>query len=59
VAPSRGRFAVISIRVGNLPVDAGLNHLRVTIGNSQGTVTSIGAMIRNDWQRIRVDLPQL
>jgi SAM-dependent methyltransferase len=59
VAPSRGRFAVISIRVGNLPVDAGLNHLRVTIGNSLGTVTSIGAVIRNGWQRIRVDLPQL
>ncbi len=59
VAPSRGRFAVISIRVENLPVDAGLNHLRVTIGNSQGTVTSIGPVIRNGWQRIRVDLPQL
>ena len=59
VAPSRGRFAVISIRVENLPLDAGLNHLRVTIGNSQGTVTSIGAVIRNAWQRIRVDLPQL
>jgi SAM-dependent methyltransferase len=59
VAPSRGRFAVISIRVENLPVDAGLNQLRVTIGNSQGTVISIGAVIRNGWQRIRVDLPQL
>lgn len=59
VAPCRGRFAVISIRVENLPVDAGLNYLRVTIGNSRGTVTSIGAVIRNRWQRIRVDLPQL
>jgi SAM-dependent methyltransferase len=59
VAPSRGRFAVISVRVGNLPVDTGLNHLRVTIGNSQGTVTSIGPVIRNGWQRIRVELPQL
>jgi len=59
VAPCRGRFAVISIRVENLPADAGLNHLRVTIGNSFGTVTSIGAVIRNGWQRIRVELPQL
>jgi SAM-dependent methyltransferase len=59
VAPSRGRFAVISIRVENLPADTGLNHLRVTIGNSLGTVTSIGAVIRNGWQRIRVDLPEL
>ena len=59
VAPCRGRFAVISIRVENLPPDAGLNHLRVTIGNSLGTVTSIGAVIRSGWQRIRVDLPEL
>jgi len=59
VAPCRGRFAVISIRVENLPADTGLNHLRVTIGNSLGTVTSIGAVIRNGWQRIRVDLPEL
>ena len=59
IAPSRGRFAVISIRVENLPADAGLNHLRVTIGNSLGAVTRIGAVIRNSWQRIRVDLPEL
>jgi hypothetical protein len=59
VAPCRGRFAVISIRVENLPADADLNHLRVTIGNSQGTVTAIGAVDRSGWQRIRVDLPEL
>ena len=59
VAPCRGRFAVISIRAENLPADAGLNHLRATIGNSQGTVTSIGAVDRSGWQRIRVDLPEL
>lgn len=59
VAPCRGRFAVISIRAENLPADAGLNHLRATIGNSQGTVTSIGAADRSGWQRIRVDLPEL
>jgi SAM-dependent methyltransferase len=59
VAPCRGRFAVISIRAESLPADAGLNHLRVTIGNSQGTVTAIGAADRSGWQRIRVDLPEL
>ena len=59
VAPCRGRFAAISIRAENLPADAGLNHLRATIGNSQGTVTSIGAVDRSNWQRIRVDLPEL
>lgn len=59
VAPCRGRFAVISIRAENLPADADLNYLRVTIGNSLGTVTAIGAVDRSGWQRIRVDLPEL
>jgi hypothetical protein len=59
VAPCRGRFAVISIRAENLPADAGLNHLRATIGNSQGAITAISAVDRSGWQRIRVDLPEL
>ena len=59
VAPCRGRFAAISIRVENLPPDAGLNHLRATIGSSLGTITSISAPDRDGWQRIRVDLPEL
>jgi SAM-dependent methyltransferase len=59
VAPCRGRFASISIRAGNLPADAGLNHLRTTIGSSLGTITSVGAPDRQGDQRIRVDLPEL
>ncbi len=59
VAPCRGRFAAISIRAEYLPADADLNHLRVTIGNSLGAVTSIGAVDRSGWQRIRVELPEL
>ena len=59
VAPCRGRFAAISIRVENLPPDAGLNHLRVTVGSSLGTVTSIGPPDRARWQQINVDLPEL
>jgi SAM-dependent methyltransferase len=59
VAPCRGRFAAISIRAGNLPPDADLNHLRATIGSSIGTITSVGAPDREGWQRIRVDLPEL
>jgi SAM-dependent methyltransferase len=59
VAPCRGRFAAISIRAENLPPDAGLNDLRATIGNSIGTVISIGATDRDGWQRIRVNLPEL
>jgi ubiquinone/menaquinone biosynthesis C-methylase UbiE len=59
VAPSRGRFASIALRVENLPPDTGLSHLRVTIGNSLGAVTSIGPVERAGWQQIRVDLPEL
>jgi SAM-dependent methyltransferase len=59
VAPCRGRFASISLRVENLPPDAGLHHLRVTIGSSQGTVTAIGPPDRTGAQQIRVDLPEL
>jgi len=59
VAPCRGRFAAISIRVENLPPDAGLNHLRVTVGSSLGTVTCVGAPDRARWQQINVDLPEL
>ncbi|MDP8988712.1 MAG: class I SAM-dependent methyltransferase [Acidobacteriota bacterium] len=58
VAPCRGRFAAITIRSENLPPDAGLNHLRATIGSSLGAITSIGAPDRDGWQRIRVDLPE-
>ena len=47
------------MRVENLPPDAGLNQLRVTIGSSLGAVTSIGPVERAGWQQIRVDLPEL
>jgi SAM-dependent methyltransferase len=59
LAPCRGRFAAISIRVENLPPEAGLNHLRVTVGSSLGTVTCIGAPDRARWQQVNVDLPEL
>jgi len=59
VAPCRGRFASISIWVENLPADAGLNHLRVTVGSSFGTVTHVGPSDRSGIQQINVDLPEL
>ena len=59
LAPCRGRFAAISIRVENLPPEAGLNHLRVTVGSSLGTVTCVGAPDRARWQQVNVDLPEL
>jgi len=59
VAPCRGRFASISIWVENLPADAGLHHLQVTVGDSFGTVCYIGPADRAGLQQINVILPQL
>jgi len=58
VAPSRGRFACISLWVENLPADAGLHDLRVRIGDSLGTVTYIGPADQN-LQQVSVILPEL
>jgi SAM-dependent methyltransferase len=59
VAPSRGRWASISIWVENLPPDAGLDHLRVTVGSSFGTITYIGAPDNIGLQQLNVILPEL
>lgn len=59
VAPCRGRFASISIWVENLPSEAGLHHLRVTVGDSFGTVTYIGPPDRAGLQQVTVILPEL
>jgi len=59
VAPCRGRFASICVYAENLPSDAGIGQLRVTIGTSYGIVTGIGPADRAGWQSIRVELPEL
>ncbi len=59
VAPSRGRFASISIWVENLPHDAGLHHLQVTVGSSFGTVCYISPPDHAGLQQINVLLPSL
>jgi len=59
VAPSRGRFASISIWVENLPADAGLHHLQVTVGSSFGSVCYIGPRDKAGLQQINVILPAL
>ncbi len=59
VAPSRGRWASISIWVENLPPDAGLQHLRVTVGSSFGTITYIGPPDNAGLQQLNVILPEL
>jgi ubiquinone/menaquinone biosynthesis C-methylase UbiE len=59
VAPSRGRWASISIWVENLPADAGLHDLRVTVGTSFGTITYIGPPDNVGLQQLNVILPEL
>jgi ubiquinone/menaquinone biosynthesis C-methylase UbiE len=59
VAPSRGRFASISIWVEQLPADASLHHLRVLVGDSFGTVTYIGPADSAGLQQLNVILPEL
>jgi hypothetical protein len=59
VAPCRGRFASISIWVEKLPPDAGLHHLRVTVGSSFGTVCYIGPPDSAGLQQMNVMLPEL
>ena len=58
-APSRGRYASISLWVENLPMEAGLHHLRVQVGDSLGTVTSIGPLTKDGLQQVSVVLPDL
>jgi SAM-dependent methyltransferase len=59
VAPSRGRWASISIWVEHLPPEAGLHHLRVTVGSSFGTITYIGPPDNAGLQQLNVILPEL
>src|SRR5579872_1435896 len=58
-APSRGRYASISLWVENLPPEAGLHHLRVQVGDSLGTVTFIGPLMKDRLQQVSVVLPEL
>jgi ubiquinone/menaquinone biosynthesis C-methylase UbiE len=58
-APSRGRYASISLWVENLPAEAGLHHLRVQVGDSLGTVTFIGPLTKDGLQQVSVVLPEL
>jgi ubiquinone/menaquinone biosynthesis C-methylase UbiE len=59
VAPSRGRFASISIWVENLPPDAGLQQLQVNVGSYLGTICYIGPPDNVGLQQINVILPEL
>lgn len=58
-APSRGRYASISLWVENLPPEAGLHHLRVQVGDSLGTITDVGPLMKDGLQQVSVVLPEL
>jgi cyclopropane fatty-acyl-phospholipid synthase-like methyltransferase len=59
VAPCRGRFAAVSLWVERLPAEANLHHLRVTVGDSLGTITYIGAADSAGLQQVAAVLPEL
>ena len=59
LAPCRGRFASINLWVEQLPADAGLHDLRVTVGDNFGTVTYIGPKQGSALQQVSVILPEL
>jgi hypothetical protein len=59
VAPSRGRFASISIWVEGLSTHASMHDLRVMVGDSFGTITYIGPADSAGLQQINVLLPEL
>jgi SAM-dependent methyltransferase len=58
-APSRGRYASVSLWVENLPPEAGLHHLRVQVGDSLGTVTYIRPLMKDGLQQVGLVLPEL
>jgi len=59
VAPCRGRFASVFLWVEDLPEDAELHHLRVTVGNSLGTIIYIGPRETSGLRQVTVLLPEL
>lgn len=59
LAPCRGRFASVNLWVENLPPEAGLHELRVTVGDYRATITFIGPADNVGLQQIAVILPEL
>jgi ubiquinone/menaquinone biosynthesis C-methylase UbiE len=58
VVPSRGQFASVSMWVENLPPEAGLQHLRVMIGDAIGSAIRITPPLSPGLQQIVVWLPE-
>ena len=58
VAPSRGRFASISLWIEGLPEQADLNHLAVRIGGAPGPLSYLGPPEHDGLQQLNAGLPQ-
>jgi SAM-dependent methyltransferase len=59
VAPTRGRFASITLWMENLPLNADINHLTVTIGGKNGSISYIGPREPDGLQQMNVMVPDL
>jgi SAM-dependent methyltransferase len=59
VAPTRGRFASITLWIENLPSSCDLNHLDVTIGGFPAFPCYIGRIEADGLQQLNVMLPPL
>jgi hypothetical protein len=57
LVPSHGPYASIAIQTERLPAEAGLHHLRVTVGGELGIVTYIGPMDARGQQTVLADMP--
>ncbi len=57
VAPSRGRFACISLWLEGLPEDADLNHLAVRMGGAPGELQYLGPPEPDGLQQLNAGLP--
>lgn len=57
LAPSRGRFASISLWLEGLPEDADLNHLEVRLGGCAGELQYLGPPEYDGLQQLNVALP--
>lgn len=59
VAPSRGRFASVTLWMENLPWNCDLNHLEIRVGGSKAFATYIGPPEPDGLQQLNGMLPEI
>lgn len=58
LAPTRGRYASISLWMEGLPPDCDLNSLKALIGGAEGYFSYIGPLLVNGLQQVNIYLPE-